>query len=124
VAVTNVRAAKHTHAVAKILAAVGQVLSRYSPANRAGVEIELGILLPLDEVSGDLSLSDRISQHLYGFGHNGQRIQGVIVKAVAISPEGYGYALAASKSPAGILLFGHRDLAYREHVILFERKSH
>jgi hypothetical protein len=57
-------------------------------------------------------LSDRLSQHLYGFGHNGLTVRCAVVSKVSISPEGYGYALTADKTPAGILLFGHRDMAY------------
>jgi hypothetical protein len=112
VSFTNTRQGKNCQAVAKILSMVGQILSEYEELSDGDVEIELGVLLPLDEVGGNLDLGDEITNHLYNFGHNGKPVTVGLVKKVIISPEGYGYALLAERRSVGILMFGHRDVAY------------
>jgi hypothetical protein len=53
-----------------------------------------------------------ITEQLFEFGHNGKKLTCSVVSKVLICPEGYGYALMTAGGTAGVLLLGHRDVAY------------
>jgi hypothetical protein len=112
VAFTNVRAPKQKHAIAKVLAAVGQVLYEYGGEALDGIEVELGVLLPLDEMAGDPTLGNRLGELLFEFGHNGRQVKCVVSGGVSVATEGYGYVQLADKPTAAVLMIGHRDAAY------------
>lgn len=112
VSFTNVRAPKQKHAIAKVLAAVGQIISEYGGEELEGIEVELGVLLPLDEMAGDPTLCNRLGELLFEFGHNGGQIKCSVSGEVLVVTEGYGYALLADKPSACVVMIGHRDAAY------------
>ena len=109
---TNVRAPKKKHAIAKVLAAVGQIISEYGGQELDGIEVVLGILLPLDEMAGDPTLGHRLGELLFEFGHNAQQLKCSVSGEVLVATEGYGYALLADKPSACVVMIGHRDAAY------------
>jgi hypothetical protein len=113
VSITNARAPKLRDAIAKVLAVVGQVLVQCTgDAELEELHLELGVLLPLDEMLSDRQLSERLSGALcHGFGHNGRKIECRLVKGVHISPEGYGISRTLKRYPSVVLVFGHRDFA-------------
>lgn len=112
VAFTNVRAPKQKHAIAKVLAAVGQILYEHGGEALDGTEVELGVLLPLDEMAGDPTLGNRLGELLFEFGHNGRQVKCAVSGDVCVSTEGYGYVQLADKPTAAVLMIGHRDAAY------------
>jgi Actin like proteins N terminal domain len=112
VAFTNVRTPKQKHAIAKVLAAVGQILSEYGGEALDGIDVELGVLLPLDEMAGDPTLGNRLGDLLFEFGHNGRQVKCAVSEGVSVFPEGYGYAQLADKPTSGVVMIGHRDAAY------------
>lgn len=112
VAFTNVRAPKQKHAIAKVLAAVGQILHEHGGEALDGIDVELGVLLPLDEMAGDPTLGNRLGDLLFEFGHNGRQVKCSVSEAVSVFPEGYGYVQLADKPTAAVLMIGHRDAAY------------
>ena len=109
---TNVRTPKQRYATAKILAVVGQLLHEYDELLQGEVEIELGILLPLDEMASEPMLRNQLAELLFEFGHNGHQVRCKGVKRLHVSPEGYGYARLSDNPQAGVLMIGHRDAAY------------
>lgn len=114
-AVTNVnlRAPKSRDAIAKVLAVVGQAIAQNVPVeSRAELHIELGVLLPLNEMGDAGELASRLRELLYGFGHNGQRIEFKRVNGVHVSPEGYGISRMAKRFPSGVVMFGHKDFTW------------
>ena len=112
VSFTNVRAPKQKHAIAKVLAVVGHLIDEHGGEALDGIEIELGVLLPLDEMAGDPTLGNRLGELLFEFGHNGRQIKCAVTGEVSVSPEGYGYAQLADKQTAAVLMIGHRDASY------------
>lgn len=101
---------KSTHAIAKVLMAVGAVL-REIPE---GLEptFELHLLLPYDEMDDSAALQSRLTTLFYdGFGFDGNKIKIRSVRTCSIHPEGYGMSQCLSKSPAVIFMLGHRDNA-------------
>ncbi len=110
VSITNIRTRKSRHAIAKVLSVVGQIADKHA-LELEGMSIELGVLLPIDEMKGQEELRLRLMELLYGFGYNGKQTGCLKVDGVRISPEGYGYAQLAQKFPAIVLMFGHRDVA-------------
>jgi hypothetical protein len=110
VTITNARTLKSRDAIAKILAVVGQVAFQHD-VPLSDVQIELGVLLPLDEMKGYEKLEIQISNALYAFGFNGIDSGCAEVNALTIAPEGYGYAQLAQQDAAIVLMFGHRDAA-------------
>jgi hypothetical protein len=108
----NVRSPKCRDAIAKILAVVGQVISENVPDSKPELHIELGVLLPLNEMGDAPELSSRLREELYRFGHNGKQIEFALVDGVHISPEGYGISRMAKQYPSGVAMFGHRDFTW------------
>lgn len=110
---TNLRGTKFRYAAAKVLGVVGQVI-RESGGAEPGTElhIELGILLPLNEMGNADDLSNRLSSLLYEFGHNGTQIKCSMVRCVHVSPEGYGISRLATRFPSGVAMFGHKDFTW------------
>jgi Actin like proteins N terminal domain len=114
VSVTNARAPKLRDAIAKVLAVLGQVLSRcVGDGEIEELHLDLGVLLPLDEMRSDQQLSERLRDLLCrdGFGHNGKTIKCDLLKGVHVSPEGYGVSRILKRYPSTVLVFGHRDMA-------------
>ena len=109
---TNVRTPKQRHAIAKILAVVGQLLHEYDELLQGEVELELGVLLPLDEMASEPMLMGQLGDLLFEFGHNGHQVRCKGVRKLHVSPEGYGYARLSDSPQAGVLMIGHRDAAY------------
>jgi hypothetical protein len=113
---TNLRAPKFRHAIAKVLGLVGQILRENVPGDgKPELHIELGVLLPLNEMGDALELSNRLSSLLYEFGHNGRTVKCALVKSVHVSPEGYGVSRLAKRFPSGVMMFGHKDFTW-SHV--------
>lgn len=114
-AVTNVnlRAPKCRDANAKILAVVGQVIAENVAVDSKGeLQIELGVLLPLNEMGDAIELSNRLRALLYGFGHNGIQIGCTLCGGIHVSPEGYGISRMAKRFPSGVAMFGHKDFTW------------
>lgn len=114
-AVTNVnlRAPKCRDAIAKVLAVVGQAIAQNVPDQfAAGLHIELGVLLPLNEMGDAGELTTRLREALYNFGHNGKPIGVKQVSRIHISPEGYGMSQLAQRFPSGVAMFGHKDFTW------------
>jgi hypothetical protein len=114
-AVTNVnlRAPKGRDAIAKVLAVVGQVISQNVPIEFASeLHIELGILLPLNELGDAGELTVRLRELLYDFGHNGKQVGVQQVSRIHIYPEGYGMSRLAQRFPSGVAMFGHKDFTW------------
>jgi hypothetical protein len=107
---TDVSEAKSSQAIAKILCAVGIVLSDL-PSDLE-VNLSLHILLPFDEIrcSGPLKV-ELIEQLTEGFGFNGQTIKPAYVPRVECYPEGSGLS-SQSVDEDGILMMGHRDVTW------------
>ncbi len=111
-AVTNVnlRMPKSRHAIAKVLGMVGQVVREHIDLSaKTELHIELGILLPLNEMVSAQELYSRLLHLLYGFGHNADSIEFALVEKILISPEGYGISKIAKRYPCGVMMLGHRD---------------
>lgn len=109
----NLRIPKFRNALAKVLALVGQVITEQIPVDSSPeLHIELGVLLPINEMGDALELSRRLRVLLYDFGHNGHQIRFKSVQAVHISPEGYGIRGLAKRFPSGVAMFGHRDFTW------------
>ena len=109
---TNLQGLKFRDAIAKALALVGQVV-RESVAldSKNELHIELGVLLPLNEMGNADELKTRLVRLLYeGFGHNGSVIRFKFVNRVHISPEGEGIRQLANRFPSEVLMFGHKDV--------------
>jgi Actin like proteins N terminal domain len=108
---TNLQGLKFRDAIAKALALVGQVVRESVVLDStAELHIELGILLPLNEMGNEDELKARIVRLLYeGFGHNGNRIKFKFVNRVHVAPEGDGIRQIAKRFPAVFLMFGHKD---------------
>lgn len=108
---TNLQGLKFRDAIAKALALVGQVV-RESVAldSENELQIELGLLLPLNEMGNADELKTRLVRLLYeGFGHNGSLVKFKFVNRVHISPEGDGIRQIAKRFPAAVMMFGHKD---------------
>ena len=113
---TNLRAPKYWYAIAKVLGLVGQIFRETLPDDsKAEIHVELGVLLPLNEMGDALELSNRLSGLLYEFGHNAKTIKCAVVVNVHVSPEGYGISRLAKRFPAGVMMFGHKDFTW-SHV--------
>ncbi|MGB8698016.1 MAG: hypothetical protein WCD18_01245 [Thermosynechococcaceae cyanobacterium] len=106
-------APKVRHAIAKVLAVVGHILMQMAVADELdGVSIEVGVLLPLDEMRDSVELSERLAEFLHDFGFNGLRRDGMVVRQIHVLPEGYGMSRYATRFPSGVLMFGHRDISW------------
>ncbi len=113
---TNLRAPKFRHAIAKVLGLVGQIVRENLPdESKSEIHIELGVLLPLNEMGDALELSNRLGSLLYEFGHNAKQIQCDVVLNVHVSPEGYGISRLTKRFPSGVMMFGHKDFTW-SHV--------
>jgi hypothetical protein len=114
-AVTNInlRAPKFRNAIAKVLGLVGQIIQENVVGDGKGeIHLELGVLLPLNEMGDALELSNRLSTLLYDFGHNGNQIKCYLVLHVHVSPEGYGISRLTQRFPSGVMMFGHKDFTW------------
>ncbi|MGB8699069.1 MAG: hypothetical protein WCD18_06610 [Thermosynechococcaceae cyanobacterium] len=106
-------APKVQHAIAKSLAIVGRIVGSMAPISALkGAQLEVGVLLPLDEMRDAQELSERLGEFLHGFGFNGRQIEGLVVRQIHVSPEGYGICRCAARFPSGVLMFGHRDISW------------
>jgi hypothetical protein len=102
---------KTTTAIAKVLAVVGQVMREIPEGLKP--TLDMHILLPLDEVDDAAELQGRLVELFYdGWGFDGTKVAMVRVKACSVHTEGYGLEKLLSKSPAGLLMFGHRDILW------------
>ena len=109
----NVRSPKWRDAIPKVLAIIGQVLSENLLIDsKTELHIELGVLLPLNEMGDAPELANRLREALYEFGHNGRQVSCTLVEGVQVSPEGYGFRLFAKRYPSGVAMFGHRDFTW------------
>lgn len=109
----NLRVPKFRNAIAKVLAVVGQVIAEnIDLESKAELYIELGVLLPFNEMGDASELSNRLRVMLYDFGHNGQQIKFTTVHDVRVSPEGYGVSRLAKRFPSGVAMFEHKDFTW------------
>ena len=96
-------------AIAKTLAFIGKE-ARLHPDQE--LHLSLGMLLPLDEIADSRSIEQQLSQHCWNFKLNGSPVKLVLHDQIQVSPEGYGVAINMTSSPAGVIVFGHRDVSF------------
>jgi hypothetical protein len=112
VSITNARAPKLRDAISKVLAVLGQVLSRcVGDGENEELHLDLGVLLPLDEMRSDQQLRECLRDLLCrdGFGHNGRTVKCDLLKGVHVSPEAYGASRILKRYPSTVLALGFRD---------------
>jgi hypothetical protein len=89
---------------------VGQIVREFVDVSyKSELQISLGVLLPLSEVVNFKDLSDRLTDLLYGFGHNTDWIKFTVVDKVLVSPEGTGISQMGKRFPFGVIMLGHKD---------------
>lgn len=104
---------------AKILTFVGYLIQTEMRTEDL-VELNMGILLPFDEIRDKYLLAKWLRQILGsvgeaeapGFEFDGKLIQNVRIKKLRIEPEGYGIYQASEEEDAGIFIVGHSDSSF------------
>lgn len=99
--------------LAKILGFMGYLISQEADATDL-VELELGTLLPLDEIEDRQTLAKwlrHILQPNVGFEYNGETIRNVQINKIDCKPEGFGvfWGCSAKKERTGVMIIGHSD---------------
>ena len=101
---------KFENLMVKILAFVGYLAKNY----HREIEINLGILLPLDEIDDRRDLAKWLRQIFDGDGFriNNKKVNNMGIKRLNIKPEGYGIVKNSSTEKTGIFIIGHNDLTW------------
>ncbi len=106
--------------LAKILGFLGYLITLEIDKSDV-IELDLGILLPLDEIGDRKILAQwlrRILQVNVGFKYNGTSITHVQLRKINCKPEGYGvFKQYSSDKNTGVLVIGHSDSSW----LYFER---
>ena len=102
---TKVNRIKKHHAVAKVLAIVGQFLSECD----CPMDVEIDLMLPSNESPYYRETEELIFKHIRSFQYGVDTVCCNPVR-VQIHPEGAGFASYAKVYPCSILMFGHRDV--------------
>jgi len=104
---------------AKVLAFIGYLVHAQMRTEEP-VVLNLGVLLPYDEIQDRYLLAQWLRQTIGavgeegvpGFELNGVPIQNVRIKKLDIKPEGYGIYSVSSEEDAGIFIVGHSDSSF------------
>lgn len=104
---------------AKVLAFIGYLV-QVQMRTEEPVALNLGVLLPYDEIKDRYLLAQWLRQTLGategdnapGFEWNGAPIQNVRIQKLDIKPEGYGIYAASAAEDAGIFIVGHSDSSF------------
>lgn len=109
-----VRDRKLERCVAKVLAFVGYLVTIELKASQA-VEIDLGVLLPFDEIQDRQLLDELLHQVLGkegGFFFNGQFLSEVHLSSLGVKPEGYGIYKRYASDVTVVLVMGQSDSSW------------
>lgn len=104
---------KFENLLVKILALLGYLVkSRVKTSEE--VHLNLGVLLPLDEIEDRAILAKWLRKIIgeQGFCFNGYEIKNIVVKTINCKPEGYGIYKSNASAKVGILMIGHSDLSW------------
>jgi hypothetical protein len=93
---------KSRTAIAKIIAAVGQVVTE-------ATLLDLAVMLPANESEGFTDLALELTEELYGAKINGRRLGMTLGQPVQLHPEGSG--LASLIDEGILLIFGQKDVS-------------
>lgn len=99
---------KATSAIAKVLAAIGEIKDRINTDKEIKLENVI-LLLPLKERKEYETLKTSIVKALYGFGFNGKTTK-FWVGRFNIQYEGYGITTISTEERAAFAVFGQKDL--------------
>ena len=106
--------------VVKVLAFLGYLVSLSAKKEPVKIGLNLGILLPLDEIGDRKPLADRLRAIIgEGFAVNGNEIKNLSIEKMNCKPEGYGIYKSNPSSGTGILIVGHSDVSW----LFFDRGS-
>jgi hypothetical protein len=109
-----VRDRKLERCAAKVLAFVGYLVSIELKASDV-VELNLGVLLPFDEIQDSHLLTELFQQVLSGgggFHFNGSFLNHVRIASLEIKPEGYGIYKRYASDTTNILVMGQSDSSW------------
>lgn len=101
---------KFENLMVKVLAFMGYLAKNHYRE----IEINLGILLPLDEIDDRKDLAKWLRQIFEGDGFriDSRKVNNVRIKRLNIKPEGYGIIKNASTQKTGIFIIGHNDMTW------------
>ena len=109
-----VRERKLERCAAKVLAFIGYLVSIEIQPDDI-VEINLGVLLPFDEIQDGQLLADLLEQVLSGgggFHFNGQFLNSVRIASLQVKPEGYGIYKRYASDVTNVLVMGQSDSSW------------
>ena len=97
----------------KVLAFLGYVVNS-SVKKSEQVRLNLGILLPLDEIEDRALLAKWLRAVISGggFSVNGCLINNIVIEKINCKPEGYGIYKSNPSKRTGILIVGHSDMSW------------
>ncbi len=99
--------------VVKVLAFLGYLVSLSVKKEKGKISLNLGILLPLDEIGDRKPLANRLREIIEkGFEVNGNEIKNLSIEKMKCNPEGYGMYKSNPTSATGILIVGHSDVSW------------
>ncbi|WP_052056106.1 ParM/StbA family protein [Myxosarcina sp. GI1] len=100
--------------VIKVLAFIGYLCQRYEDCSLMDIELELGILLPLDEIEDREDLAKWLREIIdnSGFRVNNKLFDNLQIKKINIKPEGYGLYKTSKVENTGVLIVGHNDFSW------------
>ena len=109
----HVKERKFETLLVKVLAFLGYVVN-LSAKKTSSVKLNLGILLPLDEIEDRALLAKWLRAVISGggFSVNGYLIKNIVVEKINCKPEGYGIYKHQPSKRTGILIVGHSDLSW------------
>ena len=97
----------------KILALLGYLVD-LSARDKKQIRLNLGVLLPLDEIEDRALLASWLRKIIEGQGFlvNGKPIENINIDKINFRPEGSGIYRSFPNDKAGILVIGHSDLSW------------
>ena len=103
---------KFNSLLVKVLTFIGYLASKYY--EREAIEINIGILLPLDEIDDREDLAKWLRQIVdcNGFRLDDKWFENVKINRLNIKPEGYGISKNSTSLNTGILSIGHNDMSW------------
>lgn len=113
----SVRDRKFEKLLAKVLGFVGYLVQVEMQATEL-VKLNLGVLLPFDEIEDRRILAQWLRQILgtsedgVGFVFNGMAITNVCLEAIDCKPEGYGIYKSYAGDRVSVLVIGHSDSSW------------
>lgn len=98
--------------IVKLLAFIGYLSQNYS--SKETIELNLGILLPLDEIEDRQTLGKWLRQIISepGFRVNGRSFGNISINKINVKPEGYGIYKNSQAQRVGVLMLGHSDCSW------------